>query len=79
MIVQVAPAATEAPQVLVSEKSVPATAIFAMLSELLPELASVTDCVDAVVPLRTVPKLREFGVSWTVSVAWTPLPDSETV
>ena len=79
MTVQVAPAATEVPQLLVSEKSVPAMAIFAMLSELLPEFASVTDCVGAVVPFRTVPKLREFGVSWTVSVAWTPVPDSGTV
>lgn len=62
-MIQVAPAATDVPQVFVWEKSVPVAAIFAMFSELLPELVSVTDWVEAVVPFSTVPKLREDGVS----------------
>lgn len=48
VIVQLAPAATELPQVLVCEKS-PLTAMLVMLSARLPELVSVTGFDELVV------------------------------
>lgn len=53
LMVQLAPAATEVPQLLVWAKSpalVPETAMLLTLKAALPELVRVTDCVELVAP-----------------------------
>jgi len=57
VIVQFAPGATEAPQVVVFAKS-PVAVILVMSSVPLPVFVSVTDCAALVVPTRTLPNLR---------------------
>ena len=64
-IVQFAPAATLAPQVLVCEKS-PDAAIEVMVRAAVPELVSVTVCAALVVPSVSEAKVRLAGESVTV-------------
>jgi hypothetical protein len=89
LIVQLAPAATELPQVVVSGKSpgsAPVTAMLAMLKVRLPLLVRVTDCAGAVVPTNWLPKVMVVAESSTPGAAPVPvrftdcgLPDALSV
>src|SRR5437879_1521006 len=57
LIVQLAPAATEAPQVLVSAKS-PLEDMALIVSGAVPVLLSVTACATLLVPISWLPKVR---------------------
>lgn len=77
-IVQLAPAATLVPQVLVSAKS-PDAEIDVMASAAVPELVSVTVSGVLVEPFVCEAKIRLVGESVAVGVAANPVPLSVTV
>ena len=77
LIVQLALAASELPQVCVWEKSValvPVIAIPVIVSEVVPTFVSVTVFGPLVTPMATVPKLKLVGESFAV----VPIPLSGT-
>lgn len=77
-IVQLAPAATLAPQVFVSAKS-PEAAIEVIFKAAASELVSITVCAVLVVPSVCEAKVRLAGVSVTVETPEEPDPVSDTV
>lgn len=76
-IVQLAPAATLVPQLLVSAKS-PDAAIELSVRAAWPEFVSFTACAVLVVPVVCEAKVRLVGDSVAVGVAATPVPLSAT-
>ena len=76
LIVQLAPAATEPPQVLVSAKS-PLDDMVLIASGAVPVLLRVTACAALVVLISWLPKLRPDGDKLTTGA--TPTPASKTV
>ena len=78
LTVQLAPTATEPPQVLVSAKS-PEAEILEMVRAALPVLETVTVCAALVVPTVWLAKVRVDGVTVAVVVGATPVPVSVTV
>jgi hypothetical protein len=75
LIVQLPPAATEAPQVLVAVKSpglAPVTAMLAMFNDALPVSFRVTDCAELVVPRFWLPKARVLADR--LAVGFVPVP-----
>ena len=80
LIVQLAPAATLVPQVLVWAKSpalVPLRVMLVMLRVALPLLVRVTELAALVVPTAWLPKLRLVGERLTAG--WVPVPLRVTV
>ena len=80
LMVQLAPAATLAPQLLVSAKSLafrPETAILLTVKVALPELVKVVSWAVLVVPRDWVPKARLLGEK--VAVDFAPVPVSVTL
>src|SRR6266851_1832291 len=79
LIVQVAPAATEAPQVFVCAKSplfVPVMAMLEIINAAVPVLDRLTICTALVLPTRWPPKLILAPPNTTIGA--TPVPVSET-
>ena len=83
MMAQLAPAASEAPQVLVCAKSAglaPPIAMLVIESASLPVFFNVAACAALVPPIHTLPKLKEAGVrTATGAGAAVPEPLSATV
>lgn len=80
LIVQLAPAATEEPQVVVSPKSpglAPNKPILTMFSTVLPVLVRVTDCAALVVPRFWLPKAKLLALRLTEAPV--PVPVRVTV
>src|SRR4030095_4840801 len=79
LIVQLAAAASEAPQLCVVTNPAPVAAIELMLSAALPEFVSVIPLAALVVPTVWLPNARLVGFSETAAAgAATPLPESGT-
>lgn len=71
-MLQLAPAATDAPQLLVCVKLVafaPVSAMLVVVRAAAPELVSVTVCVPLVVLIAWLPKATEAGVNVTAGYA----------
>ena len=77
LIVQLAPAATELPQVLIWEKSlalVPVTARLEIVSVVPPVLVSVTACALLLVPTPWLVNVKPVGANVTVPPVAVPVP-----
>ena len=82
LMVQLAPAATELPQVLVSAKLlpfVPERAMLEMLKAPLPELVKATTCAALVLPTATFPKAKLAGERLTAGAVLVPVPERATL
>ena len=82
LMVHRAPAATEFPQVLTSEKSLasaPVSATLVMLKAAFPELVTVMACVSLVFPKARVAKIKPEGARLTLGASANPVPLIATV